>query len=124
MLAEQSLLTTQEQLSQRVSEVVKQEQVERKLQTELKTLRERNDSNEEDISEQTALIEKLRHDVLAAKEEMHTAVQEGMLYKQKSSKLEVELEGVQEQEKLLNNQVSLLTSGSYSQKRRNYSNFS
>ena len=69
-------------------------------------MKERNASNEEEISEQKALIEKLRKDLLAAKEETHLAIQEGMSYKQKSSKLEVELEGSREQERMLNDQVS------------------
>ena len=69
-------------------------------------MKERNASNEEEISEQKALIEKLRKDLLAAKEETHLAIQKGMSYKQKSSKLEVELEGSREQERMLNDQVS------------------
>ena len=104
---EQSLTTTQEQLSQRVAEVVKLEQNIRKLNTELKTMKERNASNEEEIGEQKAMIEKLRRDLLAAKEETHLAIQEGMTYKQKSSKLEVELDGSREQERMLGEQVCL-----------------
>ena len=106
MIMEQSLTTTQEQLSQRVAEVVRLEQNIRKLNTELKTMKERNASNEEEIADQKTLIEKLRKDLLAAKEETHLAIQEGMAYKQKSSKLEVELEGSREQERMLSDQVS------------------
>ena len=51
MLLEQSLAATQEQLSQRVSEVVKYEQLGRKLNTELKTMTERNLADEEEIAE-------------------------------------------------------------------------
>ena len=53
---EQSLTTTQEQLSQRVSEVVKLEQTVRKLQTELKTMRERCASYEDEIHDQKDTI--------------------------------------------------------------------
>lgn len=48
---EQSMATTQEQLSQRVADGVKLEQTNRKLQTQLKTSKERCDSFEEEISE-------------------------------------------------------------------------
>ena len=110
MLLEQSLSSTQEQLSQRVSEVVRHEQLGRKQLTELKTLSERTAADEEELGEQEMLIEKLRKDVLAAKEETHDTVQESMSYKQKASKLEVELEGAHEQEKLLNEQVGAVES--------------
>lgn len=53
---EQSLSTTQEQLSQRVSEVVRLEQNLRKLNTELKTMKERCCSYEDDMSEQKTTI--------------------------------------------------------------------
>ncbi len=107
MLMEQSLGTTQEQLSQRVTEVVRHEQTNRKLQVELKTMRERCGSNEEEICEQKTMIDKLRKDVLGAKEDTHQAIQEGMAYKQQASKFKVELEGVKEQERMLNDQVLL-----------------
>lgn len=105
MLMEQSLQTTQEQLSQRVTEVVRLEQVNRKQQTELKTMTERNASYEGEISEQKALIEKLRKDLLSSKEANHEAQQEGMAYKQQVHKCAVELEGLKEQEKMLTEQV-------------------
>ena len=53
---EQSLTSTQEQLSFRVGEIVKQEQNNRKLQTELKTMKERNASYEDEINEQKQMI--------------------------------------------------------------------
>ena len=105
MIMEQSLMTTQEQLSGRVGEVVRLEQVNRKLQTELKTMTERNMSYEEEMNEQKGAIEKLRRDLLSSKEETHGAIQEGMAYKQQASKLEVEIEGHRDQEKMLNEQV-------------------
>lgn len=49
--------------------------------------------------------EKLRADLLQSKEETHTAIQEGMAYKQQSGKLDCELEGTRDQLKLLTNQV-------------------
>ena len=105
MIMEQSLMTTQEQLSARVADVVRFEQQNRKLQTELKTMKERNESYEEEIGEQKSSIEKLRRDLLSSKEETHRAIQEGMAFKQQASKLEVEIEGHREQEKMLNEQV-------------------
>lgn len=106
MIMEQSLTTTQEQLSGRVAEVVRLEQMNRKLQTELKTMKERNQSYEDEMGEQKSLIEKLRRDLLLSKEETHAAVQEGMAYKQQAAKLEVEVDGHRDQEKMLNDQVS------------------
>ena len=53
---EQSLSTTQEQLSGRVSEVVKLEQQLRRHQTEVKTLKERCASYEDDIADQKDCI--------------------------------------------------------------------
>ena len=54
--------------------------------------------------------EKLRKDLLFSKDETHDAVQEGMLVKQQASRLEMELEGSQEHEKMLNAQVNISTS--------------
>ena len=105
MLMEQSLSSTQEQLSQRVTEVVRHEQVNRKLDMELKTLKERNINAEEEIDEQKSVIDKLRKDMMRVKEEHHAAVQEGLAYKQQAHKLDVELEGAKEQEKMLTEQV-------------------
>lgn len=53
---EQSLATTQEQLSQQVGKCVKLEQQSRKLQTELKTMKERNVSYEDEIKDQKQTI--------------------------------------------------------------------
>ena len=102
---EQSLTTTQEELSSRVTELVRHEQAQRKLQTELRTLRERSHSSEDELLEQRSLIDKLRKDVLQSKDEMHRAVQEGVGYKELAQRREVELNGVRDQERLLNEQV-------------------
>ena len=114
MLMEQSLQTTQEQLSQRVTEVVRHEQVNRKLDTELKTLRDRNANSEEEIDEQKSVIDKLRKELMRVKEEHHAAVQEGLAYKQQAHKSEVELDGAREQEKMLTEQVGLFEMFRYS----------
>ena len=60
MIMEQSLSTTQEQLSTRVSEVVKLEQTLRRQQTELTTMKERCASYEDEISEQKDTIGQFR----------------------------------------------------------------
>jgi chromosome segregation ATPase len=49
--------------------------------------------------------DKLRRDVLEAKEETHAAIQEGMGFKQTASRLEVELQGSKDQERMLNDQI-------------------
>ncbi|CAM9282408.1 unnamed protein product, partial [Bubo scandiacus] len=51
LLMESSLKATQEQLSEQIAETVRQEQNSRKSQTELKTLRERIITSEEEISD-------------------------------------------------------------------------
>ena len=58
LIMEQSLTTTQEQLSQRVGEVVRLEQNNRKLATELKTMKERCQSYEDEIEDQKETIGK------------------------------------------------------------------
>lgn len=40
-----------------------------------------------------------------AKEETHSSIQEGLAYKQQASTVEVELDGLKEQERLLTSQV-------------------
>jgi uncharacterized protein (UPF0335 family) len=55
-ILEQSLTTTQEQLSQRVGEIVRLEQTQRKLSTELKTVKERASSYEDEIASQKDAI--------------------------------------------------------------------
>jgi predicted nucleic acid-binding Zn-ribbon protein len=56
VILEQSLTTTQEQLSQKVGDIVRLEQVQRKLNTELKTLKERAASYEDEIASQKETI--------------------------------------------------------------------
>ena len=70
-----------------------------------KIIVERNANSEEEIDEQKCVIDKLRKDMMHVKEEHHAAVQEGLAYKQKAHKCEVELEGAREQEKMLTEQV-------------------
>jgi len=55
-ILEQSLTTTQEQLSQRVGDIVRLEQIQRKLSTELKTIKERAASYEDEIASQKDTI--------------------------------------------------------------------
>ena len=75
------------------------------IQAEVKTLRERATSYEEELIEQKSLLEKTRRDLSATKEEFHGAVQEGQAYKQQAQKLDVELESSREQERMLSDQV-------------------
>ena len=49
--------------------------------------------------------EKLRRDLLQVKEETHTAIQEGMAFKQQAGKLECELEGTRDHVKMYADQV-------------------
>ena len=50
-------------------------------------------------------LAKLRSDLLGSKEETHASIQEGQAYKQQAGKVEVELEGVRQHEKILTEQV-------------------
>ena len=52
--------------------------------------------------------DKLRKDVLSAKEDTHGAIQEGMSMKQQAAKLQVEMNGMQERENMLTDQVSVV----------------
>ena len=72
---------------------------------ELKTIRERAASFEEELGEQKQVLEKTRRDLMATKEEFQAAVQEGQAYRQQAQKLDVELEAAREQEKMLSDQV-------------------
>lgn len=68
-------------------------------------MKERAASYEEEMGEQKSLIDKLRKDLMAAKEEYHATVQEGIAHKQQAHKVELELTGAREQEKMLSDQV-------------------
>ena len=58
MIMEGSLQSTQEQLSGRVTEVVRYEQLTRRLQAELHSLQDRCGAVEEEAAEQTTLSER------------------------------------------------------------------
>lgn len=64
-------------------------------------------SNEKELGEQKTTIDKLRRDILTAKEETHQVVQQYMAYKQQAGKLSGELQASRDQEKLLNEQAKL-----------------
>ena len=49
--------------------------------------------------------EKLRRDLLQVKEETHTAIQEGMAFKQQAGKMECELEGARDHIKMYSEQL-------------------
>ena len=66
MIMEQSLVMTQEQLSQRVAEAVRLEHTMRKQQMELKTLRERNTTNEDELTDQSGTIGEIPHYICVA----------------------------------------------------------
>ena len=51
------------------------------------------------------MLDRTRKDLVTSKEECHAAVQEGLAYKQQMHKLELELHGAREQEKMLSDQV-------------------
>ncbi|GFS22305.1 Golgin subfamily B member 1-like [Elysia marginata] len=72
---------------------------------ELKSVKERAANYEEEIGEQKSMLDRTRKDLVTSKEECHAAVQEGLAYKQQMHKLELELHGAREQEKMLSDQV-------------------
>lgn len=73
----------------------------------MKTIRERASSFEEEVGEQKSMLDRLRHDLMATKEEYHGAVQEGQTYKQQAQKLQIELDGSRQQEHMLSEQVGI-----------------
>lgn len=106
MLINKNLEQIQDEIRQKVTDYVRLEQMSHKQQTEIKTLRERTKSYEEEISELKKFVEKLKKDLLASKDEIVALQQENNKYKNNSSKIQHEIEARKEQEKMLTDQMT------------------
>lgn len=105
MLISKNLEQIQEEIRQKVCEYVRVEQLCNKQQTEIKTLKERTASYEEEIGELKKFGEKLKKDLLANKEELINAHQDMSKTKNCLLKREHELSSAREQEKIITEQL-------------------
>jgi len=95
----------QEEIRARVTENVRLEQAGQKQATELRTLKERSRSYEEEIGEVKSFGERLKKDLFAAKEEAIGVGQEAARTKSALIKCQHELDSSREQEKIVTEQL-------------------
>ncbi len=95
----------QEEIRQKVTEYVRIEQQYQKQQTEIKTLKDRTKSYEDEIGEMKKFIEKLKKDSINSKEEAYQTQQEIGKYKNAMTKLQHEVDARREQEKAMIDQL-------------------
>lgn len=105
MLISKNLEQIQEEIRQKVCEYVRVEQLSNKQQTEIKTLKDRTASYEEELAELKKFCEKLKKDLFANKEELINAHQDMSKTKNCLLKSEHELSSAREQEKILTEQL-------------------
>ena len=96
----------QEEMRARVTECVRAEQTCQRQQTELKTLKERNTSYEEEIDELKKLADKCKRDLLACKDEAGAVHADNGKLRATVAKGHAELEASKSQEKLLYEQLA------------------
>jgi hypothetical protein len=106
MLINKNLEQIQEEIRNKVTEYVRLEQFCNKQQTEIKTLRERTRSYEEEINELKCFVEKLKKDLLVSKDELCFLQQESAKHKNNSLKAQQDLEAKRQQEKALTDQTA------------------
>src|SRR5689334_3166270 len=106
MLLTKNLEQIQEDIRQKVTEQVRIEQVCQKQQTEIKTLKERTRSYEDEIGELKCFIDKLKKDVVCARDENCLLQQEAGKFKSAAFKLQHELDIRKDQEKLVLDQLA------------------
>ena len=101
---ESSLQSTQEQLSNRVTEVVRHEQLNRRLQAELRAARDQVQLLEEEAEEQQSMVEGLQRELAGSREELEEASGELERWKSEAGVLsergkeaEAQLKAAQEQ---------------------------
>ena len=102
---ESSLQSTQEQLSNRVTEVVRHEQLNRRLQAELRAARDQVQLLEEEAEEQQSMMEGLQRELEGTTEELVETAKELDRWKSEARKLEGRVSDGEEQLKAANEQV-------------------
>lgn len=105
MLISKNLEQIQDEIRLKVTEYVRVEQLANKQQTEIKTLKDRTASYEEEIGELKKFGEKVKRDLLGSKEELIGAHQELSKCKSLLMKAEHELGAAKEQEKIVTEQL-------------------
>ena len=105
MLISKNLEQIQEEIRQKVTDHVRLEQTNQKQHTEIKTLKERTKSYEDEINELKKFIEKLKKDLAVAKDEALHLQQENSNCKGSLFKLQHELDARKEQDKLMVEQL-------------------
>ncbi|CAF0853486.1 unnamed protein product [Brachionus calyciflorus] len=106
MLISRNLEQIQEEIRQKVTDYVRLEQSCQKQQTEIKTLKDRNRSYEDEISDLKKFNDKLKKDLCLSKDEFNNLQDESSKMKSNFFKLEHEVETRREQEKIYINQMN------------------
>ncbi|XP_077687709.1 polyamine-modulated factor 1-binding protein 1 isoform X2 [Eretmochelys imbricata] len=99
LLAQSSLQSTQEQLSERVAEVVRLEQASRRWEAEQLS------SSMDEVEQSRKLLEHLKAELSQWKQRHRVAVQQGMQHQHSMAKMELKLGSSQEQAKALQQQL-------------------
>ncbi|CAM5151701.1 unnamed protein product [Eretmochelys imbricata] len=99
LLAQSSLQSTQEQLSERVADVVRLEQASRRWEAEQLS------SSMDEVEQSRKLLEHLKAELSQWKQRHRVAVQQGMQHQHSMAKMELKLGSSQEQAKALQQQL-------------------
>ncbi|XP_072926392.1 uncharacterized protein pmfbp1 [Hemitrygon akajei] len=105
LLMENSLQTSQHQLSDRIAETVRHEQANWKLQSELKALKELSVKNQKEKEYYRTQIEKLKVENAQHKQSQENTVREELMHQQSIYKMEIEVNSCREQIKTLQDQI-------------------
>ncbi|KAI7814060.1 putative polyamine-modulated factor 1-binding protein 1 [Triplophysa rosa] len=90
-LLERGQRVAQEQLSERVAEVVQGEKAQRRLQAELKRLTDKLESDEKQLQDSRRLVERLQSEVSSGRQEVLSARQEVTRLQQEKKQIQEEL---------------------------------
>lgn len=105
ILINKNLEQIQEEIRLKVTEYVRCEQTCQKQQTEIKTLKDRTRSYEDELSDLKKFIDKVKKDLQLSKEECLNLQQENSKYKSNTYKMQHELDTRKEQERLFVEQL-------------------
>ena len=105
MLINKNLEQIQEEIRQKVTDYVRIEQLSQKQQTEIKTLKDRTRSYEDEMNEIKKFSDKLKKDLFTTKEELINANQEVSKLKNNLIKTQHEFDSSKQQEKIATEQL-------------------
>jgi len=106
LLINNNLEQIQEEIRLKVADYVRVEQTCQKQQTEIKTLKDRTKSYEDEMNELKKTMDKLKKDLFISKEESINSQQDNSKLKANMFKMQHELESRKDQEKLLLDQLT------------------